>query len=63
MKVYEDEIVEEVYRTRANLLKKYGGWEGYSKHLDEQQPILEAQGWKFVTSEEVRERHNRQATV
>jgi hypothetical protein len=61
MKVYNDEVVEEVYRTRANLLIKYGGWEGYCKHLEEQQPILEAQGWKFMTSEEIISQRSRQS--
>ncbi|MHC6203189.1 hypothetical protein ACYULU_08335 [Breznakiellaceae bacterium SP9] len=53
MIAYKDEIVEEVYRTRAKLLKQYGAWEGYSKHLEEQRPLLEAQGWKSMTPEEV----------
>ena len=33
MKKYEDPIVEEVHQTRARLLQKYGGSEGYAKHL------------------------------
>jgi len=33
MKTYEDPIVEEVHQTRAKLLEKYGGPEGYAKHL------------------------------
>jgi hypothetical protein len=50
---YEDEIVNEVYRTRAKLLEEYGGMEGVLKHMEEQRPLLEAQGWKFVSPEEV----------
>jgi hypothetical protein len=50
---YEDEIVNEVYRTRAKLLDEYGGMEGVHKHMKEQRPLLEAQGWKFVSAEEV----------
>ncbi|MGZ5446187.1 MAG: hypothetical protein ACXW5U_27865 [Thermoanaerobaculia bacterium] len=30
---FEDPIVEEVHQTRAQLLKKYGGAEGYAEHL------------------------------
>jgi hypothetical protein len=33
MKGYEDPIVEEVHQTRARLLQKYGGSEGYAEHL------------------------------
>jgi hypothetical protein len=33
MKKYEDPIVEEVHQTRARLLQKYGGSEGYAEHL------------------------------
>jgi hypothetical protein len=35
MKKYEDPIVEEVHQTRARLLEKYGGSEGYAEHLRE----------------------------
>ena len=34
-KNFEDPIVEEVHQTRAKLLRKYGGAEGYAKHLRE----------------------------
>ena len=33
MKKFEDPIVEEVRQTRARLLEKYGGAEGYAEHL------------------------------
>lgn len=33
MKKCEDPIVEEVHQTRARLLEKYGGSEGYAEHL------------------------------
>lgn len=33
MKTFEDPIVEEVHQTRAKLLAKYGGPEGYAEHL------------------------------
>jgi hypothetical protein len=32
---YEDPIVKEVHETRARLLAKYGGTEGYAQHLRE----------------------------
>ena len=32
---FRDPIVQEVHETRARLLEKYGGSEGYSKHLRE----------------------------
>ena len=33
----EDPIVEEIHRIRQELLKKYGGFDGYVKHLFEEQ--------------------------
>lgn len=33
MNKFEDPIVEEVHQTRARLLEKYGGVEGYAEHL------------------------------
>jgi hypothetical protein len=50
---YEDEVVAEVRRNREELLAEYGGIEGLHKHMEEERPILEAQGWKFVSTEEV----------
>jgi hypothetical protein len=49
---YEDEIVAEVRRNREALLKEYGGIEGLHKHMEEERPILVAQGWKFESPEE-----------
>ena len=34
-KKFDDPIVEEVHETRAKLLRKYGGAEGYAAHLRE----------------------------
>ncbi len=33
MNEFEDPIVEEVHETRARLLEKHGGSEGYAEHL------------------------------
>ena len=35
MKNFEDPIVAEIHETRSRLLAKYGGSEGYAKHLRE----------------------------
>jgi hypothetical protein len=35
MKRFEDPVVEEVHQTRARLLERYGGSEGYAAHLRE----------------------------
>jgi hypothetical protein len=35
MTKYDDPIVNEVHETRAKLLQKYGGSEGYAQHLRE----------------------------
>ena len=60
---YEDEIVNEVRRTRARLLKQYGGIEGLHRHMDEELPLLIQQGWKVVSAEEVAAKNKRQAFV
>ncbi|MCL1876067.1 MAG: hypothetical protein FWF87_07415 [Synergistaceae bacterium] len=45
--------VTEVRRNRELLLEKHGGIDGLHKHMDEERPKLEKQGWRFVTLEEV----------
>jgi hypothetical protein len=52
MKNYNDEIVAEVRYNRAKLLEMYGGIEGLHKHMDEERPRLEKEGWKFISAEE-----------
>ena len=49
---YRDEIVTEVRCNRAKLLEMYGGIEGLQKHMKEERPQLEKQGWHFVSAEE-----------
>lgn len=57
MKGYRDEIVAEVRRNRAKLLEIYGGIQGLHKHMDEERPRLEKEGWKFVSAEEFGKRN------
>jgi hypothetical protein len=45
--------VVEVRRNRAALLEKYGGIDGLHRHMDEDRPELEKQGWTFVPVEEI----------
>jgi hypothetical protein len=45
--------VAEVRRNRELLLEKYGGIEGLHEHMDNERPNLEAQGWKFISTEEI----------
>lgn len=52
MKVYHDDIVTEVRKKRALLLEMYGGIEGLHKHMDEERPRLEKEGWQFISPEE-----------
>jgi hypothetical protein len=52
MKNYHDEIVAEVRHNRTKLLEMYGGIEGLHKHMDEERPRLEKEGWKFISAEE-----------
>jgi hypothetical protein len=53
MNSHQDPIVAEVRHIRAELQEKYGGWEGYLKHQKDDRPRLEAEGWHFVTQEEI----------
>ena len=61
--VYIDtDPVAEVRKNRELLLEKYGGIDGLHKHMDEERPELEKQGWKFVSVEEVlAKKHGRRA--
>ena len=45
--------VDEVRRNRELLLEKYGGIDGLHKHMDEERPELEKQGWKFMTIDDI----------
>jgi hypothetical protein len=53
----DDDIVDEIYRHRKEMVEEYGGIEGLLKHMDEERPRLIAEGWKFVTVEEMAERN------
>jgi hypothetical protein len=53
MNNFYDPIVSEVRRNRAKLLEIYGGIEGLNKHLEEERPLLEKEGWHFATPEEL----------
>ena len=59
MTFFEDDIVDEVYRHRKELLEEYGGIDGLHKHMEEELPLLIKQGWKPVTVEEVAARNKR----
>jgi hypothetical protein len=58
MKGYRDEIVAEVRQNRTKLLEMYGGIEGLHKHMDEERPQLEKEGWKFISAEEFGKRNS-----
>jgi hypothetical protein len=53
MTYIDNDPVAEVRRTREILLEQYGGIEGLHKHMDEERPELEKQGWKFMSVEEI----------
>ena len=53
MSIFGEDPVAEVRRNREMLLEKYGGIEGWHKHMEEDRPRLEALGWKFITVEEI----------
>ena len=59
----EDDPILELFRNREAAIKEYGGIEGWLKHIDDDRPRLEAEGWKFVSVEEVAARNHRQANA
>lgn len=63
MRYLDVDPVAEVRRNRELLLEKYGGIDGLHKHMDEERPKLEAQGWVFMPIEEIiaQNRANREA--
>ena len=63
MKSIDIDPIAEVRRNRELLLEKYGGIDGLLKHMNEERPKLEEQGWKFVTIEEIRAKKHAQASV
>jgi hypothetical protein len=54
MKFFEDEVVEEVRRNREKLLEEYGSMEAWNRHLKQERPRREREGWVYVSMEEVR---------
>jgi hypothetical protein len=56
---WDDEIMADCRRRKAQLIEMYGGIEGLHKHMDEERPRLEKDGWNFVDADEFRERNRR----
>jgi len=61
MKYIDTDPVAEVRRNRELLLEKYCDIDGLHKHMDEERPKLEKQGWTFVSIEEILMRKQKQA--
>jgi hypothetical protein len=61
MNNHTEDPVAEVHRIRAELLEEYGGIKGYLKHLNEDRPRLEREGWHFANPEELAALKNRTA--
>ena len=53
MTYLDNDPVAEVRRNRELLLEEHGGIEGLIRHMEEERPKLEQQGWKFTTFEEL----------
>ena len=56
-------LIAEVRRNRELLLEKHGGIDGLHKHMDEERPKLEKQGWTFVSVEEILAKKRARVTV
>ena len=52
-----------VRRNREELLEKFGGIDGLHKHMDDERPELEKQGWTFVSIEDVLARKRKRVPV
>jgi hypothetical protein len=63
MKGFYDPIIAEVRRNREKLLEIYGGIEGLHKHMDDERPQLEKEGWHFASAEEIAALQNRHVTA
>jgi hypothetical protein len=59
----EEDPVAEVHRIRAEMLEEYGGIEGLHKHMEEELPRLTAEGWKFLSHEEIEALKKQPSTV
>jgi hypothetical protein len=55
--LYEDEVMRDVWERKAHVAARYPTWEASMKHLDEDRPRLEAEGWKFVSPEDLAALH------
>jgi hypothetical protein len=53
VKGFYDPVIAEVRKNREKLLEMYGGIDGLHKHMDEERPKLEEEGWHFVADEEM----------
>ena len=53
MTYLDNDPIAEVRRNRELLLEEHGGIEGLIRHMEEERPKLEQQGWKFTTFEEL----------
>jgi hypothetical protein len=56
MNIYEDEIVVEVRKHRAELLEEFGGIEGYLDHIEADRLRLEREGWQFADMNEIHQK-------
>lgn len=56
MTYLDTDLVAEVRKARERLLQRFGGIDGLHRHMDEERPLLEKQGWKFASLDEVRAR-------
>jgi hypothetical protein len=54
-----ENFILDVRRRKAQLLETYGGLEGLQKHMAEERPNLEKDGWRFETLEESQARKMR----
>jgi hypothetical protein len=59
MKYLDTDPITEVRQNRELLLEIYGSIDGLHKHMDEERPKLEKQGWKFLSEEEMQNLRNR----
>lgn len=63
MQYIDIDPIAEVRRNRELLLEKHGGIDGLLKHMDEERPELEKQGWKFMTVDEILAKKRAQQTA
>jgi hypothetical protein len=51
--LFVDEVMRDCWARKAKVSAEIGDWGSYDKRLKEDRVRLEAEGWKFVSTEDI----------